>query len=176
MALFEKQLRSASPMGLSSPSSRSSKKQYLAGLGLVLVVVFFVFQGHRHNLTPSRVLKPAGLRPATDAENAVASPERMKSNSITLDPHLSTPYNETSAASDEYTTTIVLGRMSQDSERIQWVYDDLQNITERAVYMVDNSTYDGPHLDRNHGREAMVYMKYIVRHFRNRGSPLLISC
>jgi len=44
------------------------------------------------------------------------------------------------------------------------MYDSLDDITTRAVYIVDDPEAD-LHLDKNKGREAMVYMKYIVEHY-----------
>lgn len=67
----------------------------------------------------------------------------------------------------KYTTTIVLGRLEKELSRVQWVYDDLANITNTAVYIVDNAQSDQPHLQRNHGREAMVYLLYIIENYDN---------
>lgn len=66
-----------------------------------------------------------------------------------------------------YTATVVIGRMSDESDRVQWVYDKLHNIQNPQIYIVDDNTTSMPHLDINHGREAAVYMKYIVENYES---------
>lgn len=67
----------------------------------------------------------------------------------------------------KYSATIVLGRMSGEEERVQWVHDKLKDIEDPQIYIVDKADTPGPHLQKNHGREAAVYMSYIVDHYDN---------
>lgn len=64
----------------------------------------------------------------------------------------------------KYTANIVLGRMKDEEDTVQWVYDKLHNVAP-YIYVVDDNTTAGPHLEMNHGREAAVYMKYIVENY-----------
>lgn len=64
-----------------------------------------------------------------------------------------------------YTATIVIGRKKQDHDKVRWVHDKLYNIHDPQIYIVNDNTVPGPHLDVNHGREAAVYMKYIVDNY-----------
>jgi len=65
---------------------------------------------------------------------------------------------------DDLTTTIVVGRLDKDPAGVAWLHDELKDITTKAIYIVDD--VNAPlHLDRNKGREAMVYLKYIVEHY-----------
>ena len=66
----------------------------------------------------------------------------------------------------DYTTTVVLGRLNQDRESTFWVDEKLKGITNKAVYVVDD-THAPLHLPENHGREAMVYLKYILENYDN---------
>lgn len=65
------------------------------------------------------------------------------------------------------TTTLVLGRMANEAERVQWVFDKLHNIDSVQIYVVDDPNTEGPHLERNHGREAAVYLTYILKDYDN---------
>ena len=69
------------------------------------------------------------------------------------------------AGTDNYTTTLVIGRLSADEERTRWVLEKLHNIDSLQLYVVDDPKAAGPHLEKNHGREAAVYLKYIVEHY-----------
>ena len=65
-----------------------------------------------------------------------------------------------------YTTTVVLGRLHDDEESVSWVTTRLENITTEALYVVDDES--APlHLKKNHGRESMVYLKYVLDHYDN---------
>lgn len=64
-----------------------------------------------------------------------------------------------------YTATIVMGRLDKEALEMQWVHDELQNITGSHIYIVDDPTTYLPHLDKNHGREARVYLEYIISHY-----------
>ena len=55
--------------------------------------------------------------------------------------------------------------MSADEDRVQWVADKLHHIDSVQIYVVDDPETEGPHLQRNHGREAAVYLTYIVEHY-----------
>lgn len=68
--------------------------------------------------------------------------------------------------SDEFTTTIVLGRMSAEKDTVQWI-DKLHSIDSVQMYIVDDANSTGPHLAKNHGREAAVYLSYIVQHYED---------
>lgn len=57
-----------------------------------------------------------------------------------------------------------MGRMSSDEKRVQWI-DKLHGITNPVIYIVDNANTTGPHLETNHGREAAVYMRYIIDNY-----------
>ena len=111
------------------------------------------------------------------SESAATAESTFSSDTITIDRQNSTEHPETSFSSSssyssskhsshhkkkDYTSTIVLGRMNSDAEKVKWVHDDLNNITTRMIYIVDDPNTDQPHLEKNHGREGMVYMKYIV--------------
>jgi len=63
-----------------------------------------------------------------------------------------------------YSTTIVVGRLNDDPAGVAWIHDTLKDIPNKAIYIVDD--VNAPlHLDRNKGREAMVYLKYILEHY-----------
>lgn len=65
---------------------------------------------------------------------------------------------------DDYTTTIIVGRLDRDPAGVAWINDVLKDISKKAIYIVDDP--NAPlHLDRNKGREAMVYLKYIIEHY-----------
>lgn len=66
-------------------------------------------------------------------------------------------------SSSHYTSTIVLGRLNKDSEGVAWV-SKLKDITTEAIYVVDD-VHAPLHLQENHGREAMVYLQYILEHY-----------
>lgn len=71
------------------------------------------------------------------------------------------------APPSSYTTTMVTGRRANESERIRWMFEKLQGIHEYKVYIVDDPDTDMPHLKKNHGREAAVYLSYIVDNYHN---------
>lgn len=58
-----------------------------------------------------------------------------------------------------------MGRLSDEPERVQWVHDRLLNLQEPHIYIVDDPNTSLPHLARNHGREAAVYLTYIVQRY-----------
>lgn len=65
----------------------------------------------------------------------------------------------------EYTTSLVLGRLTKEAEGIEWV-DKLRGFTNKAIYVVDDVR--APlHLPQNHGRESIVYLKYILENYNN---------
>lgn len=73
------------------------------------------------------------------------------------------PKNDGST-SDNYTTTLVVGRLNKEVWGVQWIHDELPNLTSKAIYIVDDpgAPY---HLDENNGRESMVYLTYIIDHY-----------
>ncbi|KAI9725473.1 MAG: hypothetical protein M1828_003144 [Chrysothrix sp. TS-e1954] len=66
-----------------------------------------------------------------------------------------------------YTTTLVMGRLKADVEKAAWVHTELSNISDTKIYIVDDAESIGPHLLKNHGREGMVYIKYIIDNYDN---------
>ncbi|KAB8659294.1 hypothetical protein FH972_026183 [Carpinus fangiana] len=66
-----------------------------------------------------------------------------------------------------YTATVVMGRMEKEADDMKWVHDKLVNITDSHIYVVDNPDSPLLHLDKNHGREARVYLEYIVANYDN---------
>lgn len=66
----------------------------------------------------------------------------------------------------KYTAGIVIGRMTKETEKVQWVLDNLIDV-KPYIYIVDDNTTEEYHLERNHGREAAVYLTYIVEHYDN---------
>lgn len=75
--------------------------------------------------------------------------------------------NETlvlAANPNKLTTAVVVGRTDAGINGTAWIFEKLQDVTNAAIYIVDDPT--APlHLDRNKGREAMVYIKYIIEHY-----------
>lgn len=71
------------------------------------------------------------------------------------------------AEQESYTSTVVMGRMEREADDMAWVNNELKNITGSHIYIVDNPTTYLPHLDKNHGREARVYLEYIVSNYNN---------
>lgn len=66
--------------------------------------------------------------------------------------------------SSNVTATLVMGRMSSDENHVKWV-ERLHDIDDMQIYVVDNPDTQGPHLERNHGREAAVYLSYIIANY-----------
>ncbi len=68
------------------------------------------------------------------------------------------------STSDNYTTTLVVGRLNKEVWGVQWIHDELPNLTSKAIYIVDDpgAPY---HLNENNGRESMVYLTYIIDHY-----------
>ena len=64
----------------------------------------------------------------------------------------------------QYTAGIVLGRLTKETEKVQWIYDGLHDV-QPYIYIVDDNTTTDLHLSHNHGREAAVYFTYIVEHY-----------
>lgn len=65
----------------------------------------------------------------------------------------------------KYTRTLVVGRTKEAD--VSWIYDEFPDI-EHAVYVVDDpSASPGFEVPRNRGREAMVYLTYIIDHYDN---------
>lgn len=58
----------------------------------------------------------------------------------------------------------MVGRTDSGEEGVAWIKDELKDITKSAIYIVDDPEAE-LHLNRNKGREAMVYMKYIMEHY-----------
>lgn len=49
-----------------------------------------------------------------------------------------------------YSAAIVIGRLTKEQEKVQWVYDKLIGV-EPHIYIVDDNTTSEPHLQWNHG-------------------------
>lgn len=64
-----------------------------------------------------------------------------------------------------YSTTVVTGVLSNNRTEADWIHD-LDHVERKAIYIVDDLEAE-LHLERNHGREAAVYLKYIVDHYYN---------
>ncbi|KAI9718469.1 MAG: hypothetical protein M1828_006714 [Chrysothrix sp. TS-e1954] len=76
------------------------------------------------------------------------------------------PYHSSSARlpSSPYTTTVVTGRLDDDPFQVDWIMRKIRDLTTKAIYIVDDP--GAPlHLPRNHGRESMVYLRYILDHY-----------
>lgn len=82
------------------------------------------------------------------------------------DAHQAMLKNDANSTS-KYSSAIVLGRMSSEEARVQWVHDKVFEIDETVIYVVNDPTTEGPHLERNHGRESAVYMNYIIENYDN---------
>lgn len=67
------------------------------------------------------------------------------------------------APGENYTRTLVIGRRKEDD--VSWVARELPSL-RAVVYVVDDpsSLY---HVPKNKGREAMVYLTYIIDHYDN---------
>lgn len=79
--------------------------------------------------------------------------------------HVSSP-TPTPPHATNYTTTLIMGRLRDEAETVEWTTTALTpgTITHRAIYIVDDPT--APlHLSENRGREARVYLTYIVEHY-----------
>ena len=129
----------------------------------IICVIVLLYLNNQKHLTSFDVTKV--IRPGPEEEVALAESEQSSINvdQISVDQeNSSTDNGTTTTRKGEYTTTIVLGRMTKDTEKVQWVHDELNNITTRSIYIVDDTNTPEPHLERNHGREGMVYVKYIV--------------
>lgn len=63
--------------------------------------------------------------------------------------------------------SIVYGRLNADEHEGDWTRRVVNNVDRVAEYIVDDANAPGLHLDQNRGREAMVYIKYIVEHYEN---------
>ena len=63
-----------------------------------------------------------------------------------------------------YSRTLVVGRLK--SEDVSWIEQELPDISH-AIYTVDDKFGPGPHTPTNKGREAMVYLTYIIDHYDN---------
>lgn len=62
------------------------------------------------------------------------------------------------------TTTLVIGRLQEEKESMQWIHNEIRSLTHKRVYVVDDPK--APlHLKQNKGREAMVYLRYILDYY-----------
>lgn len=75
-------------------------------------------------------------------------------------------YHSSNEQDSKYTATIVLGRLKNEEDKVQWIYNHLHDV-EPAIYVVDDTETTERHLDWNHGREAAVYFSYIVDNYNN---------
>lgn len=66
--------------------------------------------------------------------------------------------NHSYTHSGQVTTTIVIGRVKEKPESVAWIQEELKNLTSTAIYIVDDPEAS-LHLERNHGRESIVYLK-----------------
>ena len=76
------------------------------------------------------------------------------------------PYHSDCAKlpSSGYTTTVVTGRLDDDPFQVDWIVHKIRDLTARPVYIVDDP--GAPlHLNENHGRESMIYLRYILDHY-----------
>lgn len=59
------------------------------------------------------------------------------------------------------TTTLVVGRLNEDPFAVSWIHEEIRDLTHKRIYIVDDP--GAPlHLNQNKGREAMVYLRYIL--------------
>jgi len=87
--------------------------------------------------------------------------------------HEQSNIQHTSDASSSYTppshtphltTNLVIGTLSAFQPNLAWLTNLTTLTSPPIIYIVDNTSAPY-HLDANHGREAAVYLKYIVEHY-----------
>ncbi|KAB8360951.1 hypothetical protein FH972_024683 [Carpinus fangiana] len=105
-----------------------------------------------------------------EAARQLANKEREKVRDIkheafeTLRNQTTKEANTTSDAPSR-TLAVVFGRQKAEPESGSWI-KKVDNVTRIAEYIVDDPT--APlHLEENKGREAAVYVKYIMEHYDN---------
>lgn len=62
------------------------------------------------------------------------------------------------------TSTLVVGHRSEEALATLWIHADVTTITHKRIYVVDD-LHAEHHLKQNKGREAMVYLRYILDYY-----------
>lgn len=104
------------------------------------------------------------LDPANNNKDSSESSHSNSSTSdisVTVDTKNSGAHKEEPTNSHNLTTTLVVGRLDADPQGVQWIHDFVEDLTHKRIYIVDDP--GAPlHLNQNKGREAMVYLRYIL--------------
>lgn len=88
----------------------------------------------------------------------------------------SIPEGEDIKPDTSYTAGIVIGRLKDEVEQTQWVYDKLLGV-KPYIYIVDDNTTSEPHLQWNHGKCDDPAKRAQLKVDRSRGCGLLyIHC
>lgn len=108
--------------------------------------------------------KDRDKRPAKQNEQLTSTTPNNRL-SVKLDANNSGVHEHPEAPPSSYhnnlTSTLVMGRLNGDFLKVVWIHNDIRSLTNKRVYVVDDPTAEY-HLKRNKGREAMVYLRYIL--------------
>lgn len=152
--------------GSASPfRPRTARKYYTAALiGLALFLLYTI--SHHTPDTQRRVRAAYSAFRSPDKFSGAREEPPAPATSpedIHLSPMSTHGKGAIGQGEGNYTATIVSGRLAAQTEEVKWIHD-LQNITDKAIYIVDDPSAEH-HLEKNHGREAMVYLTYIVDNY-----------
>lgn len=154
----------------------ASRRSVVIICAIAFLLIFFTYNYRKSSSGPEPWWKASNSYATANYDDSNPSknqkphdpddPNTHTSHSISVDEEHSTELSAKQQDNSKYTTTIVLGRLDKDEEKVKWVESELGNITTKAIYIVDDPKA-ALHLDKNHGREAMVYLKYIIDNYDN---------
>ena len=127
-------------------STRFQRVRFLVSVTLLYLVLLFC---HFRGKSPRQEVAPLRAQQYGDIS--------VFNRSVVFKPGVAKP------ASEPYTKTVVMGRLKSDD--ISWVYSELPEFN-KSIYTVDDDNSE-PRVPKNKGREAMVYLTYIIDNYDN---------
>lgn len=141
----------------------------IAGVALLLVfsLGYFYSREDGHSILPSIVSTSPKISTelsSTSADYTHADrPLADFSPKLDTSPSAFSPYTPPSH-SPHLSSTLVIGTLSDFQPKLAWLSNLTTLSSPPIVYIVDDTSAPY-HLEANHGREAAVYLKYIVEHY-----------
>lgn len=153
--------------GVASPRAAGLPRRYYIILGAVLALVLTLLWRHpdprrfhaAYQAFKNPTLDDGTTRGVPTIIDSIPSDIKLSAESET------SPTGQRGKGNGDYTATVVSGRLAADEDAVAWIHNELRDVTDRAIYIVDDPKAGDYHLEKNHGREAMVYLTYIVDHY-----------
>jgi len=142
-----------------------TRRRILTIIGVASLLVLSLAYIYNHK--DDRSLLLTNILPTTPPPEATSLAQTPITNHDQSSTHHS-PYTPPSA-SPNLTTNLIIGTLSSQQSKLVWLSNLTTLTSPPIIYIVDNISAPH-HLDTNHGREAAVYLKYIVENY---ASPLL---